>query len=85
MVSVTTLVARQLEAIQGVSIFVTEALPHIKEFGKSMPGNLSERQALNRKSSDKSLTQKQTPLQLFPGQPVTLRLGPYLIDCDFES
>ena len=51
-VPVTTSVATQLEAMQGVSIFVTEAFPQINEFGKSIPGYLSERQALDIKCNE---------------------------------
>ena len=42
----TTSDATHVDAGQaGLPIFVIEPLPQIKEFGKSIPGNLSERQS----------------------------------------
>ena len=42
----TTSEATHVDAGQaGLSIFVMEPLPQTKEFGKSIPGNLPERQA----------------------------------------
>ena len=46
LVAGTTSVTTHVDGVQaGLAIFVIEPSPQTKEFGKSIPGNLSERQA----------------------------------------